>query len=294
MQTIRFLDVANHSPQLGLLEGDDVYNITSQVPAWTDPVALWDALRALGLSFTDACRALATGSTVSFAALQQDRLLLPPVVAEEIWASGVTYERSRVARNAETQIKDNVYDKVYTAERPELFFKGTYNRLVAPEQPVHLRSDSHWMVPEPEVSLVLSAHGEIVGWTLGNDLSARDIEGVNPLYLPQAKVFTGSCAIGPSLLWNTGEEHPADWVIGLEIERGATVAFSGTVAFSQLRRDVAQLVAYLRHDNAVPPGTVLMTGTGIVPPDDFTLEAGDIISVSVAEIGILRNPVVGS
>ncbi|MFD1673338.1 fumarylacetoacetate hydrolase family protein [Alicyclobacillus fodiniaquatilis] len=291
MKTIRYRDPQDDAVQLGLLEGDAVYSITRQVPQWTEPLAMWYALRALDVSPAHAAAKLAEGSAVSYTQLQADGLLLPPVVSPEVWAAGVTYERSREARNAETTIKDNVYDRVYTADRPELFFKATYARVVAPGKPLGLRSDSRWMVPEPELGLVLSAGGELVGWTVGNDLSSRDIEGENPLYLPQAKVFAKSCSFGPALLWNTGGEQPETWEIELVIRRDNAIAFEGVVSFSQFRRSFAELISYLRRDNPIQDGTVLLTGTGIVPPDDFTLQAADTIEIAISPIGVLVNRV---
>ncbi|WAH36732.1 fumarylacetoacetate hydrolase family protein [Alicyclobacillus dauci] len=291
MKTIRYSNPADNRVELGILHGDDVFSVTHQVPSWTDPVPMWHALRALGITAAEAEAQLSTGPCLSFADLERQGRLLPPVVSPEVWASGVTYERSREARNAETQIKDSVYDRVYVAERPELFFKATYDRVVAPGHPVALRSDSQWMVPEPELCIVISAAGDLIGWTVGNDLSSRDIEGENPLYLPQAKVFARSCSFGPVLLWNTGEQRPEEWDIELTIARDGVIAFQGSVSFSQFRRSFATLIEYLRRDNPIQDGTVLMTGTGIVPPDEFTLANGDVVEIFIDAVGMLRNPV---
>jgi 2-dehydro-3-deoxy-D-arabinonate dehydratase len=291
MKTVRYRDPAAGEAQLGILRGDLVFGVTRQVPEWTCPVRLWRALRALGLDAGTADAALCRGEPLSFEALRRGRLLLPPVAAPEVWAAGVTYERSREARNAETQIKDSVYDRVYEAERPELFFKSTYARLVPPEHELSLRSDSSWMVPEPELSVALSAEGDIIGYTAGNDLSSRDIEGANPLYLPQAKVFARSCSLGPVLLWDTPGVQPDGWTIELHITRDGTTAFLGSVPFSQFRRRLSDLVSYLRRDNPLLDGTVLMTGTGIVPPDTFTLRPGDIVDIAIEPIGVLSNPI---
>ncbi|KPV40809.1 fumarylacetoacetate hydrolase family protein [Alicyclobacillus ferrooxydans] len=294
MKTIRYLDPQSRQVQLGIVERDEVYSVTRQVPQWTDPLPMWYAFRALGVSPDAGAQRFLQGSSLSFASLEEEGLLLPPVHSEEVWAAGVTYERSRAARNAETKITDSVYDRVYEAERPELFFKATAQRVVPPGQELGLRCDSTWMVPEPELSLVLSRGGEIVGWTVGNDLSSRDIEGDNPLYLPQAKVFHRSCSFGPVLLWNSDEvSDPASWNIQLQIERGGTVVYSDVVSFGQFRRSFKELIGYLRRDNPIPDGTVLMTGTGLVPPDDFTLQPGDDIKIRIDAIGILHNPIVG-
>ena len=293
MKTIRYLNPQSREVHLGIVQRDEVYSVTRHVPQWTDPLPMWCALRALGISPEAAALRFAQGESLFYASLEADGLLLPPVHAEEVWAAGVTYERSRVARNAETKILDSVYDRVYEAERPELFFKATANRVVPPGQGLGLRSDSTWMVPEPELSLVLSAAGEIVGWTIGNDLSSRDIEGDNPLYLPQAKVFSRSCSLGPILLWNSDEVSDlSTWDIELHIERGGTNVYSDVVSFRQFHRSFQELIGYLRRDNPIPDGTVLMTGTGLVPPDDFTLEVGDKIHIRIDAIGTLFNPIV--
>lgn len=292
MKTIRYRDPLRETAQLGLLLSDEVYSITDVVPQWNDPVGMWYALRAFGLSPEDVIPRFTNQAPKSYRALQQSRLLLPPVRGEEVWAAGVTYERSRQARNAETRLSDSVYDRVYDAVRPELFFKATANRVVSPGQPLRLRTDSEWMVPEPELAVVLSAGGDVIGYTVANDLSSRDIEGENPLYLPQAKVFQQSCSFGPVLLWNTpAAGNPAEWMIELTIERDNAVAFQDRVSFSQFRRSFRHLIDYLRKDNPIPDGTVLMTGTGIVPPDEFTLRPGDRVSISINSIGTLTNPI---
>lgn len=216
--------------------------------------------------------------------------LLLPVVPSEVWAAGVTYERSREARLAETTTV-GIYDKVYDAERPELFLKATASRCVGPNVPVGIRSDSRWTVPEAELAVVLSAEGKILGYTLGNDMSARDIEGENPLYLPQTKIYRACCSIGPTILVT---DEPVDRRLTLwcRIERRDREVFRGEVSTSRIRRPIAELVAYLRRANDIPPMTVLLTGTGIVPPDEFACEEGDLIEIGAEEIGVLRNPTV--
>jgi 2-dehydro-3-deoxy-D-arabinonate dehydratase len=293
IRTIRFRDPGCGQVHLGVVHEDQVYSVTDLVPSWNDPISVWSACKALHLSPEDAFARIQTGSakTVPLETLTAAGALLPPVDAEEVWAAGVTYERSREARNAETKLQDSVYDRVYAAERPEIFFKATSRRVVPPGQPLGLRSDSSWMVPEPELAVVISASGDVIGWTLGNDLSSRDIEGENPLYLPQAKVFSRSCSLGPALVWNTGYEIPSEWTITLTIRRGTETAFTGSVSLRQLRRSIEELVSYLCRDNPVPDGTVLMTGTGIVPPDAFTLQPGDIVEIGLQEIGVLCNPI---
>ncbi len=291
-QTIRYLESHSSSPTLGLVSGDQVYPVTKLVPDWTEPCAMWRVLRALDLPLDVAFSTMADKlQPVSLAQLVSTNSLLAPVTPDEVWAAGVTYERSKDARNAETKIADSVYDRVYAAKRPEIFFKATGNRVTGPLRDLYLRNDSSWMVPEPELGVVISEIGEIIGFTLGNDMSSRDIEGENPLYLPQAKIFNGSCAIGPSLLWNTGEQRPEQWTLQMDILREGSSVFSGKVSVSQLRRSLDELISYLLHDNPVPTGSVLLTGTGIVPPDDFTLHNRDEIEISISEIGTLKNRV---
>jgi len=215
-------------------------------------------------------------------------LLAPLEPLHEVWASGVTYQRSREARRAESELGD-VYDRVYVAKRPEVFFKSIGWRVVGHGAAVHIRADSRWNVPEPEMVLVVNAQGEIVGFTAGNDMSSRSIEGENPLYLPQAKIFTGACALGPGL-----ELLPADDLaalpIRLEIERRGEVAFSGETSTAKMNRAMEALVACLRRELDFPDGVFLMTGTGIVPPDSFSLAAGDTVRVQVGE-RVLENVV---
>jgi len=218
--------------------------------------------------------------------------LMAPIGAQEVWAAGVTYMRSKVARLAESDEAGggDFYDRVYVAERPELFFKATSHRVVGPGQQVRVRSDSSWSVPEPELALAINDRGQIVGCTVGNDMSARDIEGENPLYLPQAKVYDGCCALGPSLLL-TSEPLPSDTPIRLEIRRSGSVVFEGETSLAAMKRTPAELVEYLFRNNSFPVGCYLLTGTGIVPPDDFTLCTGDRIRIVIDPIGTLENSV---
>ena len=218
--------------------------------------------------------------------------LLAPIEHQEVWAAGVTYFRSRGARMEESKDAGggNFYDRVYSAERPELFFKSTASRTVGNGAKVRIRADSHWSVPEPELTLVVSPKGRIIGYTVGNDMSSRDIEGENPLYLPQAKVYNGSCALGPCILVNDSP-LPHSTEIELEIVRHERVEFSDSVSLTQLKRDPITLVSYLLRDNTFPHGCFLMTGTGIVPPSSFTLASGDKIRITIEPIGTLENEV---
>ncbi len=215
-----------------------------------------------------------------------------PIGNQEVWAAGVTYYRSRSARIEESKDAGggDFYDRVYSAERPELFFKATASRVAGPGTHVRIRSDASWSVPEPELTLLINPRAEIIGYTIGNDMSSRDIEGENPLYLPQAKVYDGSCALGPCILVNS-EPLPATTPIRLEIFRNEQPEFAGSTTLAELKRKPATLVEYLFRDNSFPFGTFLMTGTGIVPPDSFTLRSGDRVQITIDPIGTLTNEV---
>lgn len=223
----------------------------------------------------------------------EDLQLLTPIDAPEVWASGVTYEKSKEARNYEaTEGKLNAttfYDKVYDAKRPELFLKSTSARTVGPNGAVCLRSDSTWQIPEPELGLVIDKVGRILGYTIGNDMSCRDIEGENPLYLPQAKIWKNSCSIGPAIRLAETVTNPYNFEISCRIYRNNELAVQGNANTSQLKRKLEELVSYLVLDNEVFDGTVLLTGTCIVPPNEFTLEEGDRIEIEISQIGILNN-----
>ncbi len=216
-----------------------------------------------------------------------------PIGSQEVWAAGVTYYRSRSARMAEAKDAGggDFYDRVYSAERPELFFKATAGRVAAPGSHVRIRSDAKWSVPEPELTLVIDPRGRIVGYTIGNDMSSRDIEGENPLYLPQAKVYDRSSALGPCVLVSP-EPLPSTTPIRLEIERQGRSEFSGATTLAELKRAPSVLVEYLFRENRFPSGAYLMTGTGIVPPDSFTLAPGDRVKITIDPIGTLENTVV--
>jgi 2-dehydro-3-deoxy-D-arabinonate dehydratase len=218
--------------------------------------------------------------------------LLAPIDRQEVWAAGVTYKRSKVARMEESETAASVYDKVYEAPRPELFFKATPHRVVGPNQPVRIRADATWNVPEPELTLVLNARMNLVGFTVGNDMSSRDIEGENPLYLPQAKVYDGCCALGP-VITLVDSMPPRDEVgIRLVIRRDGKSAFEGSTSIAQMARTFEELIGWLARDNSFPSGVFLLTGTGIVPSSDFTLQPGDVVEITIDGIGTLKNPVV--
>jgi 2-dehydro-3-deoxy-D-arabinonate dehydratase len=218
--------------------------------------------------------------------------LLAPIGSQEVWAAGVTYLRSRAARMAESKDAGggDFYDRVYTAERPELFFKSVAHKVVGPGAAVGLRSDATWSVPEPELALFVNPAGQIVGYTIGNDMSSRDIEGQNPLYLPQAKVYNRSCALGPGILM-TREPLAAETRISIAIVRDGKAVFSGETKLAQMKRKPQELVDYLFRDQTFPLGCFLLTGTGVVPPDSFTLEKGDTVRIGIDGIGELVNPV---
>ena len=223
---------------------------------------------------------------------KSDITFLAPIDHQEVWAAGVTYKRSQVARMEESESGASHYDKVYTADRPELFMKATPARVSGPGEPVRVRHDSQWSVPEPEFTLVMNPSGKIVGYTIGNDMSARDIEGENPLYLPQAKVYRQCAGLGPCILL---ADEPLDLPgtkIELSISRGDSEVFNGSTDLGQLARSLEGLADWLFRESEFPAGAFLMTGTGIVPDDEFTLENGDSVSITVTGIGTLTNPVV--
>jgi 2-dehydro-3-deoxy-D-arabinonate dehydratase len=296
MRLARFW-VPGQGPRLGVCERETVQALastdSSALESFESLVELADSPRRL---LTDIVTQLRRqGPAYSYRDLDRPPNaeaphLLLPVVPPEVWAAGVTYERSREARLAETTTV-GIYDKIYDAERPELFLKATASRCVGPNDPIGIRVDSRWTVPEPELAVVLSGEGHVLGYTLGNDMSARDIEGENPLYLPQTKIYRACCSIGPTILV-TDEPVERSLTLWCRIERRGHEVFRGEVSTSRLRRRVSELVAYLRRANDIPPMTVLLTGTGIVPPDEFASEEGDVIEIGAEEIGVLRNPAV--
>ena len=214
-----------------------------------------------------------------------------PFAPAEVWGAGITYLRSRDAREMETQSK-GIYERVYSAVRPEIFLKDSGLRTVGPGDTIFVRSDSTWTVPEPELTVVLDIEGRVLGYTAGDDMSARDIEGENPLYLPQSKIYRNSCAIGPVVTTADEIPNPLSLKIELRILRGGKAVFEGRVETSRLKRSIDELLSYLRRDNQFSGWTALMTGTGIVPPDDFSLKGGEVVEIEIEKIGTLRNPVV--
>ena len=218
--------------------------------------------------------------------------LRAPIDQQEVWAAGVTYKRSQSARMEESEDAADAYDKVYNSPRPELFFKAAPHRVVGHGQPVRIRQDSKWNVPEPEMTLVLNSRMHLVGFTIGNDMSSRDIEGENPLYLPQAKVYNGCCALGPWITLLIGVPKPEQIGIELRVRRGDAVAFTGKTSIAQMARTFDELIGWLARDNSFPNGAFLLTGTGIVPDSDFTLQPADVVDITIDDIGTLSNPVV--
>ena len=253
------------------------------------PVTNWDALVNLPNLHDYLISIVADGEPVGdFPSMQ----IQAPIGSQEVWAAGVTYFRSRNARMEESKSAGggDFYDRVYAAERPELFFKATPGRVVGPGASVRIRADASWSVPEPELTLFLNHRGQVAGYTIGNDMSSRDIEGENPLYLPQAKVYDGSCALGPCILV-TPDPLPASTAIQLEILRRGRTEFSASTTLAELKRQPSTLAEYLFRETSFPHGAFLMTGTGIVPPDSFTLAAGDRVRIAIGPIGTLENEV---
>jgi len=279
---VRYQIAGSETPRLGVLDGEQVFELTT-------PSTVHAALQ-LPLADLQAAVQDVLDNTRDPLDIRQISLLAP-IDTQEVWASGVTYSRSRDARMEESTQKD-VYDLVYEAARPELFFKATPSRVSGPDGTIAIRGDSTWDVPEPELALVINSHKEVIGYTIGNDVSSRSIEGENPLYLPQAKVYSACAAVGPAIVLVNEIDNPNDLEITLVIERNGEVNFEGKTSTSQIHRPLAELVEYLHRYNAFLSGAILMTGTGIIPPAEFTLEDGDVVNITIDKIGTLRNPVV--
>ncbi|MEL6105297.1 MAG: fumarylacetoacetate hydrolase family protein [Planctomycetota bacterium] len=231
-------------------------------------------------------------STETAIAIDESVRWLPPIDDQEVWAAGVTYKRSQTARMEESEAAASCYDRVYEADRPELFFKATPHRVSGHKQPLRIRSDATWNVPEPEITLVISPDMRIVGLTIGNDMSSRDIEGENPLYLPQAKCYNQCAGLGPWIAFHDKLPTPESLKVHLIIYRGEEAVFEQSTSGDQMARTFEDLVGWLGRDNSFPTGVFLMTGTGIVPTTEFTLQRGDLVHISIAEIGTLSNTIV--
>lgn len=283
MQLVRY-KIGSGAPQAGLIEQDTIRPLVldgNQYRSLSDILEDVDAAGTVQL-LCDRSLAPVHLATVT---------LLPPLDRQEVWAAGVTYKRSQVARMEESEAAASCYDRVYVADRPELFFKAQPWRVAASGQPIRIRQDSTWNVPEPELGLVLNSSLKLVGFTIGNDVSSRDIEGENPLYLPQAKVYDQSCALGPGITLAGAVADPTSLEIRLTILRGGAVAFAGTTSVANMARSFEHLIGYLGRDMTFPYGAVLLTGTGIVPDSSFTLTSGDVVQIAIEGLGTLTNPV---
>jgi 2-dehydro-3-deoxy-D-arabinonate dehydratase len=278
----RFAAAPHRDVRIGLVEAGSVRDLT------TAGVRRLDDL----LERADVAEQLAQARQAALAEWPLDQVrLLTPVESQEVWAAGVTYLRSKQARMEESDFSARAYDHVYEAARPEIFFKSVPEKVVSPGEPVGIRRDARWNVPEPELTLVINSSGSLVGFTIGNDMSSRDIEGENLLYLPQAKIYTGSCAIGPWVVVGASEADVRQWTIELEIRRAGAVVFAGETGVDRIKRAFGELVDYLFRSQAFPRGAMLLTGAGIVPPDAFTLGEGDRVRIAISGIGALENPV---
>jgi 2-dehydro-3-deoxy-D-arabinonate dehydratase len=282
MKLCRFKKTAE--PRIGLLGEDSTALVDLSAAGITSMRPLLEAGDAMAQ-----LKAIAS-KNLPRVALAEIRLCAP-VEHQEIWAAGVTYLRSKTARMEESDFSATAYDRVYEAERPELFFKSMPEKVIATGEPVGIRRDARWSVPEPELALVVNSKGKIAGYTIGNDMSSRDIEGENLLYLPQAKIYTGSCALGPWITLGPTESEARQWTIRLAIRRKGEVVFEGATSVGKIKRTFEELVAFLFRSQVFPNGAVLLTGTGLVPPDGFTLQADDQIEMEIDGIGRLQNTV---
>jgi 2-dehydro-3-deoxy-D-arabinonate dehydratase len=283
MKLFRFLDPNSRAAVGAILPDGRIVNLSS-TPLCTltacleseDPTQTLDTLARQDLPQLD------------FPSLQ----LLPPIEKQEVWAAGVTYLRSKSARMDESEFSASAYDRVYDAARPELFFKSTPEKVVGHHDNVGIRRDAQWNVPEPELALFLNSRGRVTGCSIGNDMSSRDIEGENLLYLPQAKIYTRSCAIGPYVVLGASEAEMRHWTIAIQIQRQTQIVFDESTSVGRIKRSFSDLASYLFRSQTFPRGAVLLTGTGIVPPNNFSLQPGDVIRIEVSGIGTLQNNVV--
>jgi len=278
----RFIAAPDADVRVGLVDGEVIRDLT---PAGVH--RLHDLLERLDIQ-----EQLARARRAGLPEWPLDDVrLLTPVESQEIWAAGVTYFRSKQARMEESDFSARAYDHVYEAARPEIFFKAVPEKVVSPGEAVGIRRDARWNVPEPELTLVVNSSQSIVGFTIGNDMSSRDIECENLLYLPQAKVYASSCAIGPWVIVGADERDARQWTIRLEIDREGETVFAGETRVDQIKRTFSELVEYLFRSQAFPHGAMLLTGAGIVPPDAFTLAESDRVRITISGIGTLENPV---
>ena len=281
MKLARFIDTSGQAA-VGVLEHDRMarLNTSGSYPTLASILESDDPLSTV--------RDLKTSDEVPWPSVR----MLPPIDSQEVWAAGVTYKRSRTARMEESETAASCYDRVYESPRPELFFKATPNRVSGPGQPLRIRADATWNVPEPELTLVINSRLRLVGFTIGNDMSSRDIEGDNPLYLPQAKVYNQCCGLGPVITLASAMPPREQIGIRLQIRRGGQSVFSGATSVAQMARTFEDLIAWLTRDNSFPQGAFLLTGTGVVPESSFTLQSGDHVSIEIDGIGILENSIV--
>jgi 2-dehydro-3-deoxy-D-arabinonate dehydratase len=281
MKLCRFEDRSRRRGVALVLEDQSLLDLSTEAAALSDLLELDDLLEHL---------ARWTRQNLPRHRMNDVRLLAP-VDRQEVWAAGVTYLRSKKARMAESDFSAIAYDKVYEAPRPELFFKSLAEKVAGPDEDVGIRGDARWNVPEPELALLLNSRGRLAGFTIGNDMSSRDIEGENLLYLPQAKIYHRSCALGPFVTVGAAETQARAWTIQLAIERSGEPAFQGETSVGQIKRGFGELAEFLFRSQKFPYGAVLLTGTGIVPPDTFILRPGDTVRISISGIGCLTNTV---
>ncbi|MBS7648468.1 fumarylacetoacetate hydrolase family protein [Candidatus Bathyarchaeota archaeon] len=297
MRIVRF--VSPNGVRLGVWVNDDVIDLTEAcerpIQSFLDLVSEAEKAEKSVEKFLESLLEDRFNTLPSYSYTKLERgegvfRLVIPIIPPEVWGCGVTYRRSREAREYETSVK-GVYDLVYNAVRPEIFFKATAHRCVGPGEEIYIRGDSKWNVPEAELAFILGFNQEIIGFTAGNDVSSRDIEGENPLYLPQAKIFERCCALGPSIL--TVEEVGREPKLRIEcrVLRAGKTIFEGSTNTAEMKRGIEELRSYLCMYNPVPPGSVCLTGTGIIPPDEFSLEQGDVVEITIEKIGTLRNAV---
>ena len=278
----RFRPDSGAEPRIGaVIAGERIVDLTH-----VGVSSLWDVLdRADPAAHLRLLRGSEDGVALS------EVVLLPPVEHHEVWAAGVTYLRSKSARMEESDFSATAYDRVYDADRPEIFFKSLGAKVVGPDEHVGIRKDARWSVPEPELALVMNAHGRLVGCTVGNDMSSRDIEGENLLYLPQAKVYDRSCSLGPWITLVAADDVIRQWTIAVAIRRGGETVFAGETGIDQIKRTFADLIDHLWRSQHFPHGVVLLTGTGVVPDESFTLAANDHVTITISGIGTLENTV---